>query len=106
MSKNNDTKMRQSFNTGVNSLVKPSTLKMERTTIFIFFFCIELLTQFDGSVLGVLKHHYITKGICKLLIGNSIFLIHDSCNQLLCNTNINESCLFVVEIVETVDLNN
>ena len=55
-----------------------------RTTIFIFSFCIGLVTQLNGSALGVLKHHYITKKIHELLIGNSKFLIYNSLNQLLC----------------------
>ena len=54
---------------------------IRRTTIFIFSFCIGLVTQFNGSALGVLKHHYITKKIRELLIGNSRFL--NSLNQLL-----------------------
>ena len=37
---------------------------------FIFSFCIGLVTQLNGQALGVLKHHYITKRICELLIGN------------------------------------
>ena len=56
---------------------------MRRTTIFIFSFCIGLVTKFNGSALGVLKHHYITKRIRELLIGNSRFLIYNSLNQLL-----------------------
>ena len=36
---------------------------IRRTTIFIFSFCIGLVTQFNGSALWVLKHHYITKRI-------------------------------------------
>ena len=56
---------------------------MERTTIFIFSFCIGLATQLTGSALGVLKHHYITKVIPELLIGNLRFLIYNSLNQLL-----------------------
>ena len=54
-----------------------------RTTIFIFSFCIGLVTQLNGSSLGVLKHHYITKRNRELLIGNSRFLIYNSLNQLL-----------------------
>ena len=57
------------------------------------------------AALGVLKYHCITK-ICQLLIGNSRFLIHNSLNQLLYYTDIKESCFFVAEIVETLDLNN
>ena len=53
---------------------------IRRTTIFIFSFCIELVTQLNGSALGVLKHHYITKRIPELLIGNSRFLIYNSLN--------------------------
>ena len=34
-------------------------------------FYIGFVTQFNGSALGVLKHHYITKRIRELLIGNS-----------------------------------
>ena len=56
---------------------------IRRTTIFIFFFCIGLATQVNGSALGVLKHHYIIKRIRELLIGNSRFLIYNSLNQLL-----------------------
>ena len=59
---------------------------IRRTTIFIFSFCIGLVTQLNSSVLGVLKHHYITKRIRGLLIGNSRFLIYNSLNQLLCYT--------------------
>ena len=56
---------------------------IKRTTISIFSFCIGLVTQLNGSTLGVLKHHYITKRIRELLIGNSILLIYKSLNQLL-----------------------
>ena len=56
---------------------------IRRTTIFIFSFRIGFVTQFNGSALGVLKHHYITKRIRELLIGNSRFLIYNSLNQLL-----------------------
>ena len=56
---------------------------IRRTTIFIFSFFIGLLTQLNGSALRVLKHHYITKRIRELLIGNSRFLIYNSLNQLL-----------------------
>ena len=37
---------------------------IRRTTIFIFSFCIGLVTQLNGSALGILKHRYITKRIC------------------------------------------
>ena len=67
---------------------------VRRTTIFIFSFCIGLVTQLNGSALGVLKHHYITKRIRELLIGNSRFLIYNS------------FCLFVTEFEESLDLNN
>ena len=53
------------------------------TTIFIFSFCIELVTQLNGSALGVSEHHYIAKRIRELLIYNSRFLIYNSLNQLL-----------------------
>ena len=47
------------------------TFKIERITIFIFSFCIGLVTQLNGPALGVLKHRYITKRIRKRLIGTS-----------------------------------
>ena len=75
-------------------------------TIFIFSFCIGLVTQLNNWVLGVLKHSYITKKIRELLTGNSRFLIHNSLNQLLYYTDVKENCLFVAEIVEILDLNN
>ena len=56
---------------------------IRRTTVFIFSFCIGLVTQLNGSALGALKHHYITKRIREPLIGNSRFLIYNSLNQLL-----------------------
>ena len=56
---------------------------MERITIFIFFFCIGLITQLNGPALGVLKHHYITKRIRETLIARSRFLIFNLLNQLL-----------------------
>ena len=59
---------------------------IRRTSIFIFSFCIGLVTQLNGSALRVLKHHYIIKRIRELLIGNLRFLIYDSLNQLLCYT--------------------
>ena len=59
-----------------------------------------------AEILGVLKHHYITKRIRELLIDNSRFLILNSLNQLLFYTDIKETSLFVAEIVETLDLNN
>ena len=45
------------------SYVVSRTFKIERITIFIFSFCIGLVTQLNGPALGVLKHHYITKRI-------------------------------------------
>ena len=39
---------------------------IRKKTIFIFSFCIGLVTQLNGSALGVLKHHYITKRIHEL----------------------------------------
>ena len=62
---------------------QPRTFKIERITIFILSFCIGLVTQLNGPALGVLKHHYITKRIRELLIGNSRFLIYNLLNQLL-----------------------
>ena len=56
---------------------------IRRTTIFIFSFCVGLVTQLNGSTLGVLKHQCITKRIRELLIGNSRFVIYNSLNQLL-----------------------
>ena len=58
------------------------TFKIERITIFIFPFCIGLATQLNDPALGVLKHHYITKRIRELLIGNSRFLIYNLLSQL------------------------
>ena len=63
--------------------VQLRTFKIERTTIFILSFCIGLVTQLNDPALGVLKHHYITKRIRELLIGNSRFLIYNLLNQLL-----------------------
>ena len=80
---------------------------IRRTAIVIFSFFIRLVTQLNGSALGVLKQHYITKRICELLIGNSRFLIHNSLNQLITLLdNIKESCLIVTEFEEILDLNN
>ena len=56
---------------------------IRRTTIFIFSFCIGLVTQLNDSALGVLKLRYITKRIRELLIGNWRFLIYNLLNQLL-----------------------
>ena len=67
----------------IKSSVTPRTFKIERITIFIFSFCIGLVTQLNGPALGVLKHYYITKRIRGLLIGNSRFLIYNLLNQLL-----------------------
>ena len=53
---------------------------IRRETIFIFSFCLGLVTQLNGSASGVLKHHYITKRIRELLIGNSRFLIYNLLN--------------------------
>ena len=61
----------------------PRTFEIERITIFMFSLCIGLVTQLNDSALGVLKHHYITKRIRELLIGNSRFLIYNLLNQLL-----------------------
>ena len=66
-----------------NSYIKSKTFKIERITIFIFSLCTGLVTQLNGPALGVLKHHYITKRIREILIGNSRFLIYDFLNQLL-----------------------
>ena len=60
--------------------VEPRTFKVERITVFIFFFCIGLVTQLNGPGLGVLKHHYIIKRIRELLIGNSRFLSYNLSN--------------------------
>ena len=63
--------------------LRSRTFKVERIIIFIFYFCIGLVTQINGPALGVLKHHNITKRIGELLIGNSRFLIYNLLNQLL-----------------------
>ena len=68
---------------GNTFLVFARTFKIERITIFLFSFCIGHVTQLNGSALGVLKHHYITKRIHELLIGNSSFLIYNLLNHLL-----------------------
>ena len=60
-----------------------SKFYIRRTTIFIFSFCIGLVMHLNGSALGVLKYHYITKRIREHLISNSRFLIYNSLNQLL-----------------------
>ena len=44
-------------------------------------FCIGLVTQLNVPAFGVLKHHYITKIIRELLIGNSRFLIYNLLNH-------------------------
>ena len=56
--------------------VQSRTFNIERTTIFIFCFCIGLVTQLNGSALGVLKQD-ITKRIRERLSGNSRFLIYN-----------------------------
>ena len=94
------------FPLAVYRLLGPTTFNCERTTIFVFSFCIGLVTQLPGAALGVSKYHYITKRIHELVIGHSRFLIHNSLNQLLYYTDITESCLFVTKIVKTLDLNN
>ena len=66
--------------------VHSRTFKTERITILIFSFCIGLVTQLNGPALGISKHHYITKRIRELLIGNSRFLIYNLLNQLLYDT--------------------
>ena len=45
--------------------------------MFIFSFCLCLVTQLNGSDLGVLNHHYTTKKYREPLVGNSTFLIHN-----------------------------
>ena len=67
-------------------LVYSRTFKIERITIFIFSFCIGLVTQRNGPALGVLKHHYMTERIRELLICNSRVLIYNLLNQLLYHT--------------------
>ena len=85
--------------------VQPRMFNIERTTIFIFSFCIELVTLTCNSALRVLKHYYITERIRELLIAISRLLIQNLLNQLICYTDIKESCFFVTEIVETLGLN-
>ena len=58
----------------------PRTFNIERITISILSFCIGLVTQVNGPALGVLKKHYITNRIRKLLIGNLRFLIYNWLN--------------------------
>ena len=69
-------------------IMYPKTFDIERTTIFIFYFCIGLVTQLNNSSFGISKDHFITIGIDKLLIGNSRFLNQNLLNQLLCCTDI------------------
>ena len=64
-------------------MIVPRTFKIDRLNVFIFSFCIGLVTQLNGPALGVLKHHYITKRIRELLIGNWRFLIYNLLRQLL-----------------------
>ena len=49
-------------------------------------------------------HNYITKKFRELLIGNLRSLIQNLLNRLLWYTDIKDSCLFVAETVETLDL--
>ena len=49
-------------------------------------------------------HNYITKKIRELLIGNLRFLIQNLLNRLFWYTDIKDSCLFVAETVENLDL--
>ena len=65
------------------SLLYQGLLTLKGQTMFVSSFCIGLATQLNDAALGVLKHHYISKRIRELLIGNSRFLIHKSLNQLL-----------------------
>ena len=58
----------------------PRTFNIERITISILSFCIGLVTQVNGPALGVLKQHYITNRIRKLLIGNLRVLIYNWLN--------------------------
>ena len=85
--KDSDTKFFESLieNGGSKSdlLLSTRTFKVERITVFIFSFCIGLVTQLNGPALGVLKHYYITKRIREFLIGNSRLLIYNLLNQLV-----------------------
>ena len=58
-------------------ILSPKTLNIESKAIFIFSFCIGLVTQLNGSVLGVLKDNYVIKRTRKLAFGNSGFLIQN-----------------------------
>ena len=49
----------------------------------MFSFGIKLVKQLNDPALGVLKHHYITKKIRELLIGNSRFILYNLLTQLL-----------------------
>ena len=90
----------------VSCLIRTRTFNIERATIFIFPFCRGFVTWLNDSALSVLKHHFITRRIAELLIGNSAFFIQNLSTQLLCYTDIKESPLFVAEIVETLSINN
>ena len=69
---------KSSYKLKINMKLEPRTFNIERTTIFILPFSRGLVIQLNGSAMGVLKHHYITKRIRKRLIGNSRFLTHNS----------------------------
>ena len=64
--------------------------------MFIFSFCIRLVTRFSDSVLGILQHYYITTRIRECLICNSRFLIQNLLIQSL--------SLFLAGIVKTLNL--
>ena len=78
---------------------------MKRLLLSFSPFDVGFVTQLNGSALGVLKHHYITKRIREILIGNSRLLLYNLLNKLLYYTDIKENCLFVPEILETLVLN-
>ena len=65
----------------------------------------------NDSAPGVLKHHYVTitlkhhQGVRETQIGNLRLLIQNSLNELFCYIDTKESCLFVAEIIEPLDLN-
>ena len=58
-------------------ILSPKTFNIESKAIFVFSFCIGLVTQLNGSVLGVLKDNYVIKRTRKLAFGNSGFLIQN-----------------------------
>ena len=69
-------------------------------------FCIGFETELNDLALKVLKYSTLQKEFVRLLTGNLRFLIQNVLNELLCYTDIKESCLFMAEVKKTLELNN